>query len=117
MFAQHVQISVGHAHPRVTEAAYRQMCKHGQISNYFVHETPILLAEKLATKMPAQEQWQCMFTTSGSEAVDFALQVATTYTGKKEIVSLNKSYHGLTGMAAALTTNAKSKTHSHNVLY
>lgn len=49
------------------------------------------------------QDWVCYFTSGGSEAVDLGIQLARTFTGRQDIVSLMKSYHGMVGAACGAT--------------
>ena len=47
-----------------------------------------------------------MFLSTGGESVEVAVRMAKLYTGGFEVASLTRSWHGLTGGAAALTLAA-----------
>jgi acetylornithine/succinyldiaminopimelate/putrescine aminotransferase len=64
------------------------------------------LAELLAELAPGKLQ-KSYRMTGGSEAVEAALQMATMYTGRKKILSVEGSYHGNT--IAALSIGATKK--------
>lgn len=96
-------ISVGHAHPRVVEAARQQMADLTHCTTMFYHPTPAHLAEELAATMPAGEDWVVHFTTSGAEAIDLALLMARSHTGHHDMLALRSSYHGATLGAQSLT--------------
>ncbi len=96
-------ISVGHAHPRVVEAARQQMADLTHCTTMFYHPTPAHLAEELAATMPAGEDWVVHFTTSGAEAIDLALLMARSHTRHHDMLALRSSYHGATLGAQSLT--------------
>ncbi|NQV13730.1 MAG: aspartate aminotransferase family protein [Parcubacteria group bacterium] len=88
--------SVGHGHPKVTEAVIRQL-KTGMIhtSTVYLHEARVRLAQKLAEITPDGLQ-KSYFTPSGGEATDRAIQMAMMATGNTDIISLCHGYHGQT---------------------
>ena len=51
------------------------------------------------------------FGNSGAEAVEGALRLARAYTGRREIIALQSSFHGRTAGALAVTGNALRKHH------
>lgn len=112
LLGMNVCISVGHAHPRVVEAASAQMGELTHCTTMFYHPTPAHLAEELCATMPAGEDWAVHFTSSGAEAVDLALLMARSHTGNCDMLALRSSYHGATFGAQSLTGIADFR---HNV--
>ena len=98
-----VCISVGHAHPDVVRAASEQAAVLPHCTTMFYHPVPAHFAEELAATMPEGHDWVVHFTNSGAEAIDLALMMARTYTGKSDIVSLQGGYHGPTYGAQSIT--------------
>ena len=49
------------------------------------------------------------FSSSGSEAVEFAVKISRAYTGKKYILYNEGAYHGITSGALSITDNDKYK--------
>jgi alanine-glyoxylate transaminase/(R)-3-amino-2-methylpropionate-pyruvate transaminase len=96
-------ISVGHAHPRVVEAATRQMAELTHCTTMFYHPAPAQYAEELAATMPAGHEWVVHFTNSGSEAIDLALLMARSHTRNIDVLALSSSYHGATFGAQSVT--------------
>jgi 4-aminobutyrate aminotransferase-like enzyme/Ser/Thr protein kinase RdoA (MazF antagonist) len=86
---------VGHQHPRIVNAAIKQLSVLNTNTRY-LHENIIKYAEELCHKLP-KELNVCYFVNSGSEANELALRMARTFTGKKDIIILEMSYHGNTG--------------------
>lgn len=83
-------IILGHAHPRVVEAAH----KAAQAGSVFGAPTPgeVALATKIRSAIPFIEKVR--FTVSGTEAVMTALRLARAYTGREKILKFDGSYHG-----------------------
>ncbi len=85
---------VGHAHPRVVEAAVRQSRVLNTNTRY-LHETILRYAERLAATLPDALS-VCYIVNSGSEANDLALRMARAATGADDIIVLESAYHGHT---------------------
>ncbi|MBT8399538.1 MAG: aminotransferase class III-fold pyridoxal phosphate-dependent enzyme, partial [Rhodothermia bacterium] len=83
---------VGHCHPRVVEAASRQMAVLNTNTRY-LHENIVRYAERLAASMPGDLR-VCFFVNSGSEANDLALRLAHAHTGARDLLVLGSAYHG-----------------------
>jgi 4-aminobutyrate aminotransferase-like enzyme len=94
---------VGHGHPRVVEAIAAQAATLNTNTRY-LHESVVLLAERLAASMPPGLD-TVMFVNSGSEANDLAWRLATVFTGGSGGIVSGWSYHGLTAAIADLSTS------------
>jgi 4-aminobutyrate aminotransferase len=97
--------STGHCHPRVVEAAQRQVATliHGQYTTV-LHRPLLTLAERLGEVLPAGLD-SVFFVNSGSEAVEAALRLARHATGRPNLVVFHGSFHGRTLGAASMTTS------------
>jgi 4-aminobutyrate aminotransferase len=91
-------ISVGHAHPKLVEAATEQMKTLHHTSTLYAVKQQSDLAEKLHQITPGRLQ-KSFFTNSGTEADDTAIMAAKLHTGKHEIVVLRHSYSGRSATA------------------
>jgi 2,2-dialkylglycine decarboxylase (pyruvate) len=97
--------TVGHNHPRVG-AAIRQALDEVVHLNSWMLSPPVLeLAETLLATVPAPLE-RAMFLSTGGESVEAAVRMAKLRTGRFEVASLTRSWHGLTGGAASLTLAA-----------
>jgi 4-aminobutyrate aminotransferase-like enzyme/Ser/Thr protein kinase RdoA (MazF antagonist) len=94
---------VGHAHPRVVEAITTQ-ARTLNTNTRYLHESVVLLAERLTASMPAGID-TVMFVNSGSEANDLAWRLATVATGGSGGIVSGWSYHGLTAAIADLSSS------------
>src|SRR4051812_23396165 len=97
-----VTVSVGHANPRVTSKIKQQVDKLQHASTLFPNEAIVSLAKKIAQITPGQIS-QGMFTNSGSEANETAIQLARMHTGNFEVVALRHAYSGRTALTQSLT--------------
>ena len=102
--------NVGHRHPKVVEAIKAQLDKHLHVMVYgeFIQSTPIQLAAKLASLLPPQLNCS-YFVNSGTEANEAALKLAKRVTGRNEIISCRKSYHGSTHGSLSVSGNETKK--------
>ena len=102
--------NIGHRHPRVVEAIKNQLDKHLHVMAYgeFIQSAPNLLGERLASLLP--KELNCAyFVNSGTEANEGALKLAKRVTGRTEIVSFKKSYHGSTHGSLSVSGNEVKK--------
>jgi 4-aminobutyrate aminotransferase len=102
-------VNAGHVPPKVADAAKRQMDKIVHSCSYVYH-VPVVadLAERLAEITPGRLQ-KTFFGNSGAEAVEGALRLARVFTGRREIIALQGSFHGRTAGALAVTGNSLRK--------
>jgi len=85
---------VGHCHPRVVEAAGRQMSVLSTNTRY-LHDLINRYAERLCATMP-ESLSVCFFVNSASEGNELALRLARAYTGQRDMIVLEAAYHGNT---------------------
>jgi len=94
--------TVGHNHPRVV-AAIEAACRDVVHLNSWMLSEPVLaLAERLLATLPDPLS-RAMFLSTGGEGIEAALRMAKLFTGRFEVVSLTRSWHGVTGGASAVT--------------
>ena len=99
-------LALGHAHPVFVEAVASQAATLTHVSNYFSTPPQIALArtiKRLAGTGPAGRVYFC---NSGTEANEAAFKLARLHNSggtRTKILTLNKSFHGRTMGALALT--------------
>jgi 4-aminobutyrate aminotransferase-like enzyme len=98
-------VSVGHCHPRVTEAAIAQQKKLVHVSTLYATVPQLELAEKLVQLRPMKEKAKVFFTNSGTEANETAVTLAKEATGRQELVVLRHSYAGRSTLALSMMGN------------
>lgn len=106
LYGGHAVISIGHSHPKYVENLTKQLGDIGFYSNA-VHNP---LQEALGERLPVQSgcpDYQLFMCSSGAEANENALKVASFVTGRKKVVAFNNSFHGRTSAAVAATDNPK----------
>ncbi|MDI2029638.1 acetylornithine transaminase [Saccharopolyspora sp. TS4A08] len=94
--------ALGHAHPAIVRAVSDQVAKLGHVSNLYVHELGLTLAERLLELAGVTGQGRVLFCNSGAEANEAAFKIARL-TGRPKIVSTRGGFHGRTMGALALT--------------
>lgn len=92
--------ALGHAHPAVVEAVGRQIASLGHVSNLFVAEPPVALAERLLQLFG--RDGRVFFCNSGAEANEGAFKIGRL-TGRPHMVATQGGFHGRTMGALALT--------------
>ncbi|MCL7379130.1 acetylornithine transaminase [Streptomyces sp. 35G-GA-8] len=92
--------ALGHAHPAVVEAVSRQIASLGHVSNLFIAEPPVALAERLIQLFG--RPGRVFFCNSGAEANEAAFKVGRL-TGRRHMVATDGGFHGRTMGALALT--------------
>jgi acetylornithine/N-succinyldiaminopimelate aminotransferase len=91
---------LGHAHPAVVAAVTRQISQLGHVSNLFVAEPPVALAEQLLAR--AGRAGRVFFANSGAEANEAAFKLSRL-TGRTHVVAAVGGFHGRTMGALSLT--------------
>ena len=92
--------ALGHAHPAVVEAVTRQITTLGHVSNLYITEPPLALAERLLELL--DQPGRVVFGNSGAEANEAAFKMARL-TGRPNILAAENAFHGRTMGALALT--------------
>ncbi|MFK0224686.1 acetylornithine transaminase [Streptomyces sp. NPDC090303] len=92
--------ALGHAHPALVSAVQEQAARLGHVSNLFVSEPGVALAERLIELLG--RPGRVFFANSGAEAAEAAFKIARR-TGRPQIVAAQGGFHGRTMGALALT--------------
>ncbi|NBM15510.1 acetylornithine transaminase [Streptomyces sp. GC420] len=98
--------ALGHAHPAVVNAVSAQMGTLAHISNLFIAEPPVALAERLLHL--AGRPGRVYFCNSGAESVEAAFKIGRL-TGRPHMVATQGGFHGRTMGALALTGQPKKQ--------
>jgi 4-aminobutyrate aminotransferase len=94
----------GYAVPEVVDAIQQQAAKMIHTSTLYLIEPMVALAERIAELSEIPDA-RVFFTTSGTEANDAALLVATSYRRSNQVMALRNSYHGRSFSTVAITGN------------
>ncbi|MFI7007649.1 aspartate aminotransferase family protein [Streptomyces sp. NPDC050145] len=93
-----------HALPEVTKAVSEQASRIVHSSTLYLNRPMVELAERVA-KLSGIPDARVFFTTSGTEANDTALLLATAYRRSNQILAMRNSYHGRSFSAVGITGN------------
>ncbi len=98
-------LNAGHTNPRVVEAAKEQLDRFTHTCYYVTQYEPYVeLAEKLNALAPGDSPKRSFFVNSGAEAVENAVKIARSYTGRPAIIAFENAFHGRTLMGITLTS-------------
>ncbi|HET6355907.1 aspartate aminotransferase family protein [Streptomyces sp.] len=93
-----------HALPEVTKAVSEQAGRIVHSSTLYLNRPMVELAERIATLSGIPDA-RVFFTTSGTEANDTALLLATGYRRSNQVLAMRNSYHGRSFSAVGITGN------------
>ncbi|WP_062202301.1 aspartate aminotransferase family protein [Demequina salsinemoris] len=96
---------LGHSHPAIVEAVSRSVANLDHLFSGMLCRPVVELAERLADTLPDSLSRMLLLST-GAEANEAALKMAKIATGHFEVVSFNRSWHGMTGGASSATYSA-----------
>ena len=101
-------MNVGHSHPKVVSAIREQAEKFTHTCFMVLpYEPAVELAEKLSESLPGDTPKSTMFVNSGAEAVENAVKIARTYTGRQAVIAFEGGFHGRTLLGMTLTSKVK----------
>ena len=96
--------SVGNAAPKVVERAQAQLADFTHTCFMITpYEEYTQVAEKLNEITPGDHEKRTALFNSGAEAVENAVKIARSYTGRDAVVVFEHAYHGRTNLTMALT--------------
>jgi 4-aminobutyrate aminotransferase-like enzyme len=100
-------LSTGHNHPYIKEKVISQLDRYVHIPQqvFGIHDIQNELINKLVTIMPSKNLNNFFFVNSGSEATDNAIKISRKFTGKTNIISMLKGFHGRTIGALSVTSS------------
>ncbi|MFI6685769.1 aspartate aminotransferase family protein [Streptomyces sp. NPDC050485] len=93
-----------HALPEVTKAVAEQAGRIIHTSTLYLNRQMVELAERIA-QLSGIPDARVFFTTSGTEANDTALLLATAYRGSSQVLAMRNSYHGRSFSTVGITGN------------
>ena len=101
---------LGHAHPVIVEAISQQSRKIIQNPSSGLTYSPVRarLLDLMGQILPGRLR-RVFFSNSGAEANDAAIKLARKVSGRLDVVSTNKSFHGRTISTASATGQAKHR--------
>lgn len=105
LYGGHAVISIGHSHPHYVTKLSEQLNNIGFYSNSVQIKAQQELADKLGA-LSGYSDYELFLCSSGAEANENALKLASFHTNKKKIISFSQGFHGRTSLAVAATDNA-----------
>ncbi|MFI8231628.1 acetylornithine transaminase [Streptomyces sp. NPDC085900] len=99
--------ALGHAHPAIVEAVSTQIASLGHISNFFMADPTVTLAERLLQLFG--RDGRVFFCNSGAEANEAAFKIGRL-TGRTHVVATEGGFHGRTMGALAMTGQEGKRT-------
>jgi len=104
LYGGHAVISIGHGHPKYVKAINKQVEKLGFYSNAVQNPIQVKLANKLE-QLSGCKDYELFLCSSGAEANENALKLASFQTEKSRVVAFKNGFHGRTSAAVAATDN------------
>ncbi|MBI5950614.1 MAG: aspartate aminotransferase family protein [Chloroflexi bacterium] len=101
----HGVANLGHAHPKIAEALYKQANTLITLFESFPNDQRAMLMEKITSLVPGLDR--VFFCNSGAEAVEAAFKFSRISTGRKNFIAAMRAFHGRTYGALSATFNKK----------
>ena len=95
--------TIGHNHPAIVNAVNEAGKKAFHMFSGMIPEDVARLAEKVGTEWMPPGLTKSIFINTGSESNEVALRIAKMYTGGYEVIAVGGSWHGVTGIASAVS--------------
>lgn len=99
---------LGHSHPDIVATVRDQVANLDHLHSGMLSPPVVELAARLTETLPAPLS-KAMFLSTGAESNEAAVRMAKLVTGRHEIVSFARSWHGMTQAAANATYSAGRK--------
>lgn len=101
-------LNIGHLHPHVLQAARKQLDLLVHAAFQVVQYEPYLqLVSRLLEQTRISGPLKGVLFTSGAEAVENAVKIARSYTGRPGVIAFSHGFHGRTLLGATLTGRAR----------
>ena len=98
-------LAVGHCPPNVVAALQQQAAELVHLCAIVgTYEPYVRVAELLNEVTPGNHAKKTVLLNSGSEAVETAVKIARSYTGRPAIIVFENAYHGRTNLTLAMTS-------------
>jgi 4-aminobutyrate aminotransferase len=97
-------LNTGHLHPKIKAAVSAQLDNFTHTAYQIVpYEGYVSLAERINRLAPIDGLKKSAFFTTGVEAVENAIKIARSATGRSGVIAFSGSFHGRTMLGMALT--------------
>lgn len=116
LYGGHGVISIGHSHPYYVGNITKQLNNIAFYSNAIQNPLQQELADKLGDLSGCGENYALFLCSSGAEANENAIKVASFKNGKSKVIAFENSFHGRTSGAVSITDNKKiiAPINAHN---
>jgi len=101
---------LGHGHPEIVDVVQEMVANLDHLHSAFLSDPVIEFADALADMLPDGLD-RVLPLSTGGESNEAALRIAKTHTGGFEVVAFDRSWHGVTGGAAATTYSGGRRGH------
>jgi len=101
-------INIGHSNPEVIDAIKKQLDKKLLFTFSYPTEIRKKFVDKLMSMVQPHLDKVALYCT-GSETTDRAIQIARKHTGKKEVMTIEKCFHGNTCLWEDIYKSSKNK--------
>ena len=101
---------LGHGHPEIVAVVEDMVVNLDHLHSGFLSDPVINFVDALTDILPEKLN-RVLPLSTGGESNEAALRIAKTYTGGFEIVAFDRSWHGVTGGAAATTYSGGRRGH------
>tara|TARA_B100001248_G_C27379120_1_gene455987 strand:- start:26 stop:1222 length:1197 start_codon:yes stop_codon:yes gene_type:complete len=100
-------LSTGHNHPYVVDKVKDQLDKYVHMPQqvFKTHPIQVELTEKILKTVEGTNMDNIFYVNSGSEATENSIKIARKYTGKSNIIAMNRGFHGRTIAALSVTSS------------
>ena len=109
LYGGHAVISIGHGHPNYIKSLSNQLNKIGFYSNYIINDLQKEVAEEIIEQSSCKD-YELFMCSSGAEANENALQIASFHNNKSRIIAFKNSFHGRSNAALSATDNQNIKS-------
>ena len=96
---------LGHSHPDIVSTVSTAAATLDHLYSGMLSLPVVDLAKALSATLPASLS-KVLLLSTGAESNEAAIKMAKLYTGKYELVSFDRSWHGMTSGAASATFSA-----------
>ena len=104
-YGGHAVISIGHTHQHYVNQLKSQIDAIGFYSNVIHNPLQEELAKRINAKL--EENYELFLCSSGAEANENALKLASFHTKRSKILAFSNAFHGRTSAAVAATHNTR----------
>lgn len=105
--------AVGHGNAHVADAISHQQ-RTINVNSRYLHEGVVAYAERLASLHCSRIE-SFVFSCSGTEANDVAIQMARMATGRRGVLCTNSAYHGNSDLVVRLTNVGRTQPESPDI--